>query len=606
MQPLAGDEPAAIGPYRLLGRLGAGGMGRVYLGRSAGGRTVAVKIVHPQFALDEEFRARFRREVEAARRVGGAWTAPVLDADPDAPVPWVATAYAAGPSLAAAVSDAGPLPEHTVRALAAGLAEALAAVHALGLVHRDVKPSNVLLTLDGPLLIDFGIARATDGTASLTATGASVGSPGYMAPEQILGAGVLGAADVFSLGAVLTYAATGQAPFPGDSSAALLYKVVHEEPELGSLSGELRSVAAACLAKDPSARPAPAEVGRRLAPEGAARLMAGGWLPGPLVEQVSRGAVQLLNLDAGDSVRSGPVAFDGLSVGGTGVGAGGFGPAPVMGQGPSAPVSGFPPASAPAHGFPAPPAYAPTPGTPTHAPATPGAPTAVPAPRDGGGGGGRPGKLSVSMAASAAPGGDGGGRRISCTVALAVAGALALGTVGVGALLRPWSGGGHASEAGSAPHPSTGAPTTGGSAPGDGDPAPTGSPTTGSPTTGGAPTGGAVPARYLGTWEGKATGLGGTLPMGTFRVTVHQARVGESLGQLRQTDQIGAVCTDLLTLKKVTGTRLLATSVGAKDNHPGCDPAPHQIELTPVGDGLKYTSESESEGHPVAELTKTG
>ncbi|MGM0349748.1 serine/threonine-protein kinase, partial [Streptomyces sp. Adlamb9] len=440
MQPLAGDEPAAIGPYRLLGRLGAGGMGRVYLGRSAGGRTVAVKIVHPQLALDEEFRARFRREVAAARRVGGAWTAPVLDADPDAPVPWVATAYAAGPSLAAAVTDAGPLPEHTVRALAAGLAEALAAVHALGLVHRDVKPSNVLLTLDGPLLIDFGIARATDGTASLTATGASVGSPGYMAPEQILGAGVLGAADVFSLGAVLTYAATGQAPFPGDSSAALLYKVVHEEPELGSLSGELRSVAEACLAKDPSARPAPAEVGHRLAPEGAARLMSGGWLPGPLVEQVSRSAVRLLNLDTGESVRSGPVAFDGLSVGGTGVGAGEFGPAPVMGPGPATPVSGFPPASAPAHGFPAPPAYAPappayapTPGTPTHAPATPGAPTVVPAPRDGDGG--RPGKLSVSMAASASPGGDGGGRRISCTVALAVAGALALGTVGVGALL---------------------------------------------------------------------------------------------------------------------------------------------------------------------------
>lgn len=371
MQPLAGDEPAAIGPYRLLGRLGAGGMGRVYLGRSAGGRTVAVKIVHPQFAPDEEFRARFRREVAAARRVGGAWTAPVLDADPDAPVPWVATAYAAGPSLAAAVTDAGPLPEHTVRALAAGLAEALAAVHALGLVHRDVKPSNVLLTLDGPLLIDFGIARATDGTASLTATGASVGSPGYMAPEQILGAGVLGAADVFSLGAVLTYAATGQAPFPGDSSAALLYKVVHEEPELGSLSGELRSVAEACLAKDPSARPAPAEVGHRLAPEGAARLMSGGWLPGPLVEQVSRSAVRLLNLDTGESVRSGPVAFDGLSVGGTGVGAGAFGPAPVMGPGPATPVSGFPPASAPAHGFPAPPAYAPTPGTPTHAPRLP-------------------------------------------------------------------------------------------------------------------------------------------------------------------------------------------------------------------------------------------
>lgn len=214
MQPLGVDEPTVVGPYRLLGRLGSGGMGRVYLGRSAGGRTVAVKIVHPHFALDEEFRARFRREVEAARRVGGAWTAPVLDADPEAPVPWVATGYAAGPSLAAAVADTGPLPVASVRVLGAGLAEALGAVHVLGLVHRDVKPSNVLLTLDGPLLIDFGIARATDGTASLTSTGVSVGSPGYMSPEQILGKAVTGAADVFSLGAVLVYAATGESPSP--------------------------------------------------------------------------------------------------------------------------------------------------------------------------------------------------------------------------------------------------------------------------------------------------------------------------------------------------------------------------------------------------------
>ena len=168
----------------------------------------------------------------------------------------------------------------SVRALGAGLAEALAAVHELGLVHRDVKPSNVLLTLDGPLLIDFGIARATEGTASLTSTGVSIGSPGYMSPEQILGKGITGAADVFSLGAVLAYAATGEPPFSGDSSAALLYKVVHEEPELGPLDGELRELVEACLAKEPGARPTPGEVARRLAPDGAARLVAGGWLPG--------------------------------------------------------------------------------------------------------------------------------------------------------------------------------------------------------------------------------------------------------------------------------------------------------------------------------------
>ncbi|NEB67411.1 serine/threonine protein kinase, partial [Streptomyces fulvissimus] len=269
MQPLEAGEPHTIGAYRLLGRLGAGGMGRVYLGRSAGGRTVAVKVVHPHFALDEQFRARFRREVESARRIGAQWTAPVLDADPDAPVPWVATGYVAGPPLSQAITEHGPLPEHAVRTLGAGLAEALHVVHGQGIVHRDVKPSNVLLALDGPRLIDFGIARALGATVSLTSTGVSVGSPGYMAPEQIRGRDVSGAADVFSLGAVLAYAATGAAPFSGDSSAVLLYKVVHEEPELGDLEGELREVVAGCLAKDPAARPAPADLARTLAPDGA-------------------------------------------------------------------------------------------------------------------------------------------------------------------------------------------------------------------------------------------------------------------------------------------------------------------------------------------------
>ncbi|MER0244446.1 serine/threonine-protein kinase, partial [Streptomyces sp. HSW2009] len=300
MYPLEPDDPRGIGAYRLLRRLGAGGMGRVYLGRSAGGRTVAVKLVHPHFASDTQFRARFRREVAAARQVGGAWTAPVLDADPDAPVPWVATGYVAGPSLTQAVEEFGPLPESCVRALGASLAEALVAVHGLGLVHRDVKPSNVLLALDGPRLIDFGIARAIEGTASLTSTGVSIGSPGYMSPEQILGRGATAAADVFSLGAVLAYAATGRPPFPGDSSAALLYKVVHEGPELADrLTGELRRIVVDCLAKEPEERPAPAELARRLAAgEAAATLVRTGWLPAPLVEGASRRAMELLDLDA--------------------------------------------------------------------------------------------------------------------------------------------------------------------------------------------------------------------------------------------------------------------------------------------------------------------
>ncbi|MCD9902698.1 serine/threonine protein kinase [Streptomyces sp. MT29] len=316
MQPLEAGEPHTIGSYRLLGRLGAGGMGRVYLGRSAGGRTVAVKVVHPHFALDEQFRARFRREVESARRIGAQWTAPVLDADPDAPVPWVATGYVAGPPLSQAITEHGPLPEHAVRTLGAGLAEALHVVHGQGIVHRDVKPSNVLLALDGPRLIDFGIARALGATVSLTSTGVSVGSPGYMAPEQIRGRDISGAADVFSLGAVLAYAATGAAPFSGDSSAVLLYKVVHEEPELGDLEGELREVVTGCLAKDPDARPAPADLARTLAPGGAAAMVAAGWLPGRLVGEVSRSAVALLDLEPQDApVGSGPVPFSNASLG---------------------------------------------------------------------------------------------------------------------------------------------------------------------------------------------------------------------------------------------------------------------------------------------------
>ncbi|MEU6099379.1 serine/threonine-protein kinase [Streptomyces flaveolus] len=550
MRPLDVDEPTVVGPYRLLGRLGSGGMGRVYLGRSTGGRTVAVKIVHPHFALDEEFRARFRREVDAARRVGGAWTAPVLDADPGARVPWVATAYAAGPSLTAAVADGGPLPAHSVRALGAGLGEALAAVHELGLVHRDVKPSNVLLTLDGPLLIDFGIARATDGTASLTSTGVSIGSPGYMSPEQILGKGVTGAADVFSLGAVLAFAATGRPPFPGDSSAALLYKVVHEEPELGTLDGEVRELVHQCLAKEPGARPAPGEVARRLAPDGAARLVAGGWLPGALVEQVSRSAVHLLNLEAAGEggPGSGPVDFSRSSVpageqGADAHAAGVFGPPPLMPQAPAPP-------------------------------------TAVPGPRDGDR---SPGKLSVHVAATSTRGGDGRGRRLSCTVALAVAGALAAVTVG-SVFLFDLLPGDRRDTAGGDADQGTRSPSA--SAPADGQ--------------------GTVPAAYLGTWEGQGAALGGNLPAGTFRVTIGRVGIGQELGRLHQTDQLGGVCVDVLTLEQVTDKQIVAASVGAEGNHSGCNQSPTTVRFTPVGDDLQYASESAASGKPEARLSKVG
>ncbi|MET7273956.1 protein kinase [Streptomyces flaveolus] len=598
MRPLDVDEPTVVGPYRLLGRLGSGGMGRVYLGRSAGGRTVAVKIVHPHFALDEEFRARFRREVDAARRVGGAWTAPVLDADPGARVPWVATAYAAGPSLTAAVADGGPLPAHSVRALGAGLGEALAAVHELGLVHRDVKPSNVLLTLDGPLLIDFGIARATDGTASLTSTGVSIGSPGYMSPEQILGKGVTGAADVFSLGAVLAFAATGRPPFPGDSSAALLYKVVHEEPELGALDGEVRELVRQCLAKEPGARPAPGEVARRLAPDGAARLVAGGWLPGALVEQVSRSAVQLLNLEAAgeDGPGSGPVDFSRPSVpaGGGEASAsptgGTFGPPPVMPgtaasggtRAPAAPSvpsggTGYPGASA--SGGAVPPGAPAYPGTPPH-PGTSAPPTAVPGPRDGER---SPGKLSVHVAATSTRGGDGRGRRLSCTVALAVAGALAAVTVG-SVFLFDLLPGERRDTAGGDADQGTHSPSA--SAPGDAQ--------------------GTVPAAYLGTWEGQGAALGGNLPAGTFRVTIERAGIGQELGRLRQTDQLGGVCVDVLTLKQVTEKQIVAASAGAEGNHSGCNQSPTTVRFTPVGDDLQYASESAESGKPEARLSKVG
>ncbi|MBB0232549.1 serine/threonine-protein kinase, partial [Streptomyces calidiresistens] len=297
MEPLTPDDPRAIGDYRLIARLGEGGMGNVYLARSPRGRTVAVKTIRSILAGEPDFRRRFAQEITAARRVGDTWTAPVLDADPEADVPWVATGYIAGPSLHDVVTGRhGPLPERSVLILAHGLTRALGAIHGAGLIHRDLKPSNILLTIDGPRVIDFGIARVLESTApGVTRTGSTVGSPGFMSPEQVRGETLTPASDVFCLGSVLAYAATGRTPFGSTDSGlhVLLFRVAEEEPDLDELPDGLRALVADCLAKDPAARPATEALAERLAP--VAEASREPWLPGALIAQLGRHAVELLN-----------------------------------------------------------------------------------------------------------------------------------------------------------------------------------------------------------------------------------------------------------------------------------------------------------------------
>ncbi|MER5934156.1 protein kinase [Streptomyces sp. NPDC002054] len=613
MQPLDEGEPRTIGAYRLLGRLGAGGMGRVYLGRSEGGRTVAVKIVHPHFASDEEFRARFRREVTAARRVGGAWTAPVLDADPDAAVPWVATGYVAGPSLDRALAAHGPLPEAAVRAVGLGLARALVAVHGLGLVHRDVKPSNVMLTLDGPRLIDFGIARATDGTASLTSTGVSVGSPGYMSPEQILGKGVTEAADVFSLGAVLAFAATGTPPFSGDNSATLLYKVVHEEPDLELMpAGELRELVAACLAKAPADRPAPAAIAAAL--DGA--LDVPGWLPGPLVEEASRAAVRLLDLDAMPSAGRAPAASGPAPVGGPGPAAAGpgygypgavppaagqdtFGAADssyggLAGSGPYGPRPGYGyPGAAGQDGFgAADPSYGGPAGTPYGQPqATAGSgadagPYGAPTEADGGAG------REVRVTAA--------GRRFSCTVVLAAAtavAALAGGLYGTG--LLPGSGGDRRDFAEQPPSKAL---------PGDTAPSAASSAKPSTKPSGSGP-GAArddVPKELIGTWKGTIT----TSRLGVsseFEITIKAGKVGQVVARDKSVVAIlGTDCSGDWKLASATDRSLVLDTAGGPNPAPGvCSNGSANERFTLNANGtLHYASGDTPAGNPEGDLTR--
>lgn len=300
-QPLESSDPRQVGPYRIMGRLGAGGMGRVYLGRSPGGRAVAVKTVRPELTDDPEFRERFAREAAAARAVSGAFTAAVVDADPYGDPPWLATVHVAGISLADTIARHGPLPGASVLALGAGLSEALQAIHAAGLVHRDLKPSNVLLAPDGPKVIDFGIA-ITAGSSSLTRSGVVVGTPAFMSPEQLTGGRAGAPADVFALGGVLYFAATGESPFGYGPTAGVGYRVVHDQPSLATVPEGLRPLLTRCLEKDPAGRPTVAELlaefADRVLPAPAAApggtdtitlaFHGGAWLPAPVAASVWR------------------------------------------------------------------------------------------------------------------------------------------------------------------------------------------------------------------------------------------------------------------------------------------------------------------------------
>nr|WP_215450546.1 PQQ-binding-like beta-propeller repeat protein [Streptomyces sp. ATCC 21386] len=305
MEPLGSDDPEELGPYRLVARLGAGGMGRVYLARSPQGRTVAVKAIRPELMGDKNFRVRFRREVEAAGAVGGRYTAPVVDADPEAAIPWLATDYIAGPTLAEAVAAHGTLPVESVLVLGAGIAEALISVQAAGLVHRDLKPSNVLLAADGPRVIDFGIVRASDGY-DLTRSGALFGSFEYMCPEQATGEPLGPEGDIFSLGSVLTFAASGHAPFSGSAAATLLYQVVHSAPDLSGVPEPLDKIISLCLTKDPRLRITPDKLAAACAPGGVEQLAADGWLPPSVASSVALRAAAVQTLESGPN---GPVAF---------------------------------------------------------------------------------------------------------------------------------------------------------------------------------------------------------------------------------------------------------------------------------------------------------
>ncbi|GAD83076.1 serine/threonine protein kinase [Nocardia asteroides NBRC 15531] len=560
MQPLGTNDPRQIGAYRLLGVLGAGGMGKVYLGRNAGGRTVAVKVIRPDLLGDPEFRVRFRREVAAARRVGGACTAPVLDADVEADPPWLATGFVAGLALSDAVARFGPFSEPALIALGRGLAEALVAIHGAGVVHRDLKPSNVLLAVDGPKVVDFGIARAVEDTA-LTTTGKVIGSPGFMCPEQVTGEPLGPACDVFALGGVLTFAASGHGPFGSAELVQLLWRIVYEEPRLDGLPPSLRPLVGACVRKDPAARPTPQQVLTELsALSGPDR---SGWLPPAVLEEVSMRAVRLLDLDTGPephpiggapSTTGTPAPPHPTGSTPTWTGAGMYRP-PSTGSeswtgtgahGPSYPAAGTgghtPPPGHLAHPTVVRPADGPTPA-PWYGPVTPIDTGSGPYPV------GRP------------PGKSHRTRNLLAAAAITVAVAVAVGAYLVGTQLRAPADSGIASSTVVAG--STGVPS-------------------GTPSA-------TVPAAFLGTWRGSASD--GPVRF-EIELTIKEGKVGQKVATSSNTGAIsGERCERSETLTEATTQRLVFRAKLAGKSAATCtdDGAASVVTLQPDG-GLAYST----------------
>ncbi|MFD6275576.1 protein kinase [Streptomyces sp. NPDC060209] len=380
-QPLAGDDPATIAGYRIAAKLGAGGMGKVYLSYTPGGRPVAIKVIRPEFGEDPEFRRRFAQEVQSAQRVQGLFTAPVIDADTKGAQPWLATAYVPGPSLADAVVAHGALPVQAVLLLIAGMAEALHVIHGAGIVHRDLKPSNVLLAADGPRVIDFGIAYAADAT-SLTGSGVTIGTPSFMAPEQAAGRKVTPATDIFALGQVAAYAATGSPAFGEGTSHGVLYRIVHEEPDLTGVPDRLTELVNRCLTKDPAGRPSIAEIIELCRTANAETVLRRpeDWLPAPVAADITVRAAAPAPVQTPPPPAAAPNTAPGVAYSPTA-------PASPAAQAPATPPPGFGPPQqpyrAPQPHYPTHPAgpqghaYAPT-QQPSHAQAYPGGGHTVP------------------------------------------------------------------------------------------------------------------------------------------------------------------------------------------------------------------------------------